>query len=99
MLVSIEPRNTEMMAGGASLAPRRCSLPDVAIPARSNPWCLYTPLRTAARNRRKRRFWCGVLPGLSRLTPSRSLSAVSYTHLRAHETRHDLVCRLLLEKK
>src|SRR5450756_1802377 len=27
------------------------------------------------------------------------VSAVSYTHLRAHETRHDLVCRLLLEKK
>src|SRR5450756_3005655 len=26
-------------------------------------------------------------------------SAVSYTHLRAHETRHELVCRLLLEKK
>src|SRR5450756_430554 len=26
-------------------------------------------------------------------------STVSYTHLRAHETRHDLVCRLLLEKK
>src|SRR5450756_2878588 len=24
---------------------------------------------------------------------------VSYTHLRAHETRHDLVCRLLLDKK
>src|SRR5450759_2111973 len=24
------------------------------------------------------------------------LNAVSYTHLRAHETRHDLVCRLLL---
>src|SRR5450756_932630 len=28
-----------------------------------------------------------------------SWRAVSYTHLRAHETRHDLVCRLLLEKK
>src|SRR5450759_4119419 len=27
------------------------------------------------------------------------IDAVSYTHLRAHETRHDLVCRLLLEKK
>src|SRR5665648_1271161 len=27
------------------------------------------------------------------------LNFVSYTHLRAHETRHDLVCRLLLEKK
>src|SRR5665648_1165126 len=27
------------------------------------------------------------------------INSVSYTHLRAHETRHDLVCRLLLEKK
>ena len=25
-------------------------------------------------------------------------SAVSYTHLRAHETKANLVCRLLLEK-
>src|SRR5450759_229571 len=30
---------------------------------------------------------------------ARELDPVSYTHLRAHETRHDLVCRLLLEKK
>src|SRR5665648_878398 len=30
---------------------------------------------------------------------SHRFGAVSYTHLRAHETRHDLVCRLLLEKK
>ena len=28
-----------------------------------------------------------------------ALCPVSYTHLRAHETSHDLVCRLLLEKK
>ena len=27
------------------------------------------------------------------------IDAVSYTHLRAHETVLDLVCRLLLEKK
>ena len=27
------------------------------------------------------------------------LDAVSYTHLRAHETVLDIVCRLLLEKK
>src|SRR5659263_48681 len=33
---------------------------------------------------------------LHKVHPSLS---VSYTHLRAHETRHDLVCRLLLEKK
>src|SRR5450756_1602285 len=33
-----------------------------------------------------------VVPG----TPAAQVP-VSYTHLRAHETRHDLVCRLLLE--
>ena len=43
----------------------------------------------------------GAVPGppgarATRRPPRRS---VSYTHLRAHETRHDLVCRLLLEKK
>ena len=27
------------------------------------------------------------------------IEAVSYTHLRAHETGRNLVCRLLLEKK
>src|SRR5450759_4960449 len=33
------------------------------------------------------------------MPPVISAIPVSYTHLRAHETRHDLVCRLLLEKK
>ena len=35
------------------------------------------------------------------LGPTKPLkpNAVSYTHLRAHETVLDLVCRLLLEKK
>src|SRR5665648_964753 len=33
------------------------------------------------------------------LDKHRIILPVSYTHLRAHETRHDLVCRLLLEKK
>src|SRR5665811_2094614 len=31
--------------------------------------------------------------------PLRKIPPVSYTHLRAHETVLDLVCRLLLEKK
>ena len=31
--------------------------------------------------------------------PRTRYSSVSYTHLRAHETVLDLVCRLLLEKK
>src|SRR5450756_10978 len=48
---------------------------------------------------------CGRRIGESRPTrvhrewmgrPSRRSRPVSYTHLRAHETRHDLVCRLLL---
>src|SRR5450756_34914 len=32
---------------------------------------------------------------LDRVGEERVAEAVSYTHLRAHETRHDLVCRLL----
>src|SRR5665648_1176606 len=36
---------------------------------------------------------------LTKNTADKSPYPVSYTHLRAHETRHDLVCRLLLEKK
>ena len=33
------------------------------------------------------------------LTTTTATTTVSYTHLRAHETVLDLVCRLLLEKK
>src|SRR5450759_5452897 len=41
-------------------------------------------------------------PGAQSAVPQRiqisdNVMPVSYTHLRAHETRHDLVCRLLLE--
>src|SRR5450756_2046668 len=46
--------------------------------------------------------WMGVskaaLESVTRYL-ARDLGPVSYTHLRAHETRHDLVCRLLLEKQ
>ena len=38
--------------------------------------------------------------GISAESQRRSVhKAVSYTHLRAHETVLDIVCRLLLEKK
>src|SRR5450756_2942765 len=41
----------------------------------------------------------GVIGCLPAITPTaKPPMSVSYTHLRAHETRHDLVCRLLLEK-
>ena len=39
------------------------------------------------------------LDSLSAILRANIGQPVSYTHLRAHETRHDLVCRLLLEKK
>src|SRR5450756_834034 len=43
----------------------------------------------------------GATDAASSVTPTgpTAFLPVSYTHLRAHETRHDLVCRLLLEKK
>ena len=39
------------------------------------------------------------LPSPIRTGTSNALNTVSYTHLRAHETGRNLVCRLLLEKK
>src|SRR5660398_298605 len=43
---------------------------------------------------------CGKLSVAGR-PPARDITSgpVSYTHLRAHETKANLVCRLLLEKK
>ena len=37
--------------------------------------------------------------GLKLSADAKSIMPVSYTHLRAHETVLDIVCRLLLEKK
>src|SRR5450756_3246438 len=44
-------------------------------------------------------FLAGATPSFLNTLPEDNYASVSYTHLRAHETRHDLVCRLLLEKK
>src|SRR5450756_498263 len=56
-------------------------------------WAIESP-RTHVRPWPKRTRWTQ-----DRWRCSATHWAVSYTHLRAHETRHDLVCRLLLEKK
>ena len=40
-----------------------------------------------------------ALPALRERAVRDGVPAVSYTHLRAHETVLDIVCRLLLEKK
>ena len=51
----------------------------------------YLALVTASRGRR--------VGFMTVLGVAAGLASVSYTHLRAHETVLDLVCRLLLEKK
>ena len=67
--MSWSPRKIEMIAGGASFAPRRWSWPAAAIDARSSPWCLLTASMTAAQKNRNWRFSWGVSPGSSRFTP------------------------------
>ena len=67
---SSAPRKIEMIAGGASLAPRRWSWPMLATEARSRPWCLFTAWITAAQKNRKLVFSAGVSPGSIRLWPS-----------------------------
>ena len=75
--VSWSPRNTEMIAGGASLAPRRWSLPELAMAARSRPARRCTARRVAVRKTRNCRLLCGVAPGSSRLLARRSRTATS----------------------
>ena len=65
---SSAPRKIEMIAGGASLAPRRWSWPRFTD-ARSSPWCLSTALITAAQKNRKLMLSEGVSPGSIRLWP------------------------------
>src|SRR5660397_271979 len=53
-------------------------------------WAVMTPTVASSR---------GTLPLTDTVMLASSARAVSYTHLRAHETKANLVCRLLLEKK
>ena len=57
---------------------------------------LFANINTQASNRFNYKKW---IPIGSLTLVTLTLMAVSYTHLRAHETVLDLVCRLLLEKK
>ena len=58
------------MAGGASLAPRRWSLPASAMDARSRSAWTLTPRMTATRKARNWALACGSWPGSSRFSPS-----------------------------
>ena len=59
-----------MIAGGASLAPRRWSWPASAMLARSRSACSLTAWMTATRNARNCALACGSFPGSSRFSPS-----------------------------
>ena len=64
------PKNTEIIAGGASFAPKRWSLPGVEAERRSKSACSSTARRIAAKNNKNCIFSCGVSPGSKRFSPS-----------------------------
>ena len=100
---SWSPRKIEMIAGGASLAPRRWSLVAEATEARSRPPYLCTARMTAAQNTRNCALSCGVSPGSSRL-PSVALPSEKLTCLPEPLTpsngfswnRHSMPCFLAM---
>ena len=58
----------EIIAGGASLAPRRWSLPAEATDMRKSSWYSSTASTTQVRKTKKRKLSIGSSPGSSRLT-------------------------------
>src|SRR5665648_1129779 len=81
-------------------------LPSLTLPSNGIPRPIVTsPMTICFKSKRLSLLYPRFIFNLSG-SPLSSLSyapyitlPVSYTHLLAHETRHDLVCRLLLEKK
>ncbi len=69
MFVSSEPRNMDIIAGGASFAPRRWSLPALATLRRNRSCLRSTAFITAVKKSKKRRLVSGDLPGLRRFSP------------------------------
>ena len=66
MDVNSSPRNIEIIAGGASLAPSLWSFPALAAANLNKSEYSSTALITALRKNKNCAFSCGVLPGSSR---------------------------------
>ena len=66
---SSSPRNTEMIAGGASFAPRRWSFPAPAVVMRRMSACISIARMIARRTVRKIAFSRGLSPGVRRFLP------------------------------
>ena len=67
--VSCSPKNTEIIAGGASFAPKRWSFPTSAADSRKSSACSSTALRIQLKIKRNWILSWGVLPGSSKFTP------------------------------
>jgi len=72
IFVSCSPKNTEIIAGGASFAPNRWSLLLEAIDALSKSAWWYTARMVAVKKTKNWTLSCGDWPGLSRLLPKLS---------------------------
>ena len=68
------PKKTEIIAGGASCAPRRWSFPTLAADSRSKSACVSTAFKIQARINKNCRFSCGRFPGSRRFCPSSVVS-------------------------
>ena len=92
--VSWSPRKIEMIAGGASFAPRRWSLVAEATEARSSPPYLCTARITAAQKTRNCALSCGVSPGQQQV----ALGGVAEREVDVLARAVDALERLLVEQ-
>ena len=65
----VDPKKAETMAGGASLAPKRCSFPAEAIEARNKSARSFTAFMILTKKDKKRRFSFGLDDGANKLMP------------------------------
>ena len=63
------PRNIEIIAGGASLAPNLWSLPTLEADSLKRSECSLTAFMIHPRTNKNWIFWWGVLPGSNKFTP------------------------------
>src|SRR5450756_2655129 len=90
---AVIPGAVQLNVAQVTRAGMRATRVDVAVLVEDPPHRTWTTIRELLQGARvPERVRADALAVFARLAEA---EAVSYTHLRAHETRHDLVCRLL----